>query len=363
MILTLSIEQNHMGHVSSVFIYDQEGEKTLLPLFKQHNVDVFYHQKKDGFSLKTVLHLKKIIRDEKIDVLHSHDLNGLIYAALAKIGNRKLHLLHTQHSFIHLFKKWQYTFYEKFFSQFADTLVTVSHHQIADYERLGIKKAICITNGIAYPTNFPYSQAQESRKRELLSHSNLHETRAFGIIPPPEKKWILVPGRIQKSKGQRHLFPILKNLPIELVDQLHFIFIGAPTKEEDLNELTEMYESDVSLPVSYFGYQPDPLEWMMCSEGVVLLSEFEGFPLVPLESIGLAIPTLLSDIPAHQFLKEEATIIGIEDVHSALHWCETIARNPLQKTHDLWMSKAFFRNKYSIRRMTVQYLSAYRIAK
>jgi hypothetical protein len=171
-------------------------------------------------------------------------------------------------------------------------------------------------------------------------------------------KWILVPGRIQKSKGQTLIFDIMKELSTEELSKLHFVIIGAPTKEDDRLLLEKLFLDNHPFQnsISYLGFQANPLDWMIASDGIMLLSEFEGFPLVPLESIGLGIPTLLSHIPPHLFLKENATLTSLTDLKIAINW----VRERIKFSDRDWDLKEKFRKDYGINKMTLEYLSLYK---
>lgn len=358
MIWNLSEEIIRQGHEAETFIYDQEGEKTLLPEFKEAGIKTHFKQKDVGFSWKTVKELRALIKSGKFTAIHSHDLGALIYAALANFLLPVKHV-HTQHSFIHFKKSRLYKYYEKFFCKFPDSIVVVSPHQVEAYKELGVK-AQAITNGINYPQLNPYTESLIDRRKKLLDKANFNQKGLIGHIPRTDSKWILIPGRIQRSKGQTKLFEIFKKLNSTEASKIHFIVIGAPTFETDRLELETLYKSHPGIKdsFSYLGFHSNPLSWMMASDGVALLSEFEGFPLVPLESIGIGIPTLLSDIDPHQFLKSEVTLTSLTDLDKAIEWVKSIASKENTSSSD-WDLKNNFRHDFSIEKMTNQYLNLY----
>ena len=135
MILSLSQDLVSKGHIAEVFVYDQEGPKTLLSEFSEKGIKVYFHQKKPGFSFSTVKLLRNLIKSKKYNAIHSHDLGTLIYATFANWGLNLVTHVHTQHSFIHFKKSWTQPIYEKFFCHFPDFIITVSPHQVEDYNQ------------------------------------------------------------------------------------------------------------------------------------------------------------------------------------------------------------------------------------
>lgn len=358
MIWNLSEELIRQGHQSETFIYDQEGEKTLLPEFAEAGIKTHFHQKDKGFSWKTIKELRALIKSGKFNAIHSHDLGALIYAALANLFLPVTHV-HTQHSFIHFKKSRLYKYYEKFFCKFPDFIVVVSPHQVEAYKELGIT-AVAVTNGINYPNANPYNESLEQRRKNLLKKAQFKQKGLIGPIPEIDSKWILIPGRIQRSKGQTKFFEIFKHLDSTESSKIHFLVIGAPTFESDRLELETLYNAhpEIKKSFSYLGFHSNPLSWMMASDGVALLSEFEGFPLVPLESIGIGIPTLLSDIDPHLFLKDEVTLTSLSDLTQAISWVKGISKSENQSAAT-WDKKQKFRHDFSIEKMANQYLNLY----
>jgi glycosyltransferase involved in cell wall biosynthesis len=369
MVLCLCEELIAKGHDSEVFVYDQEGEKTLLPQFIASGIPTYYHQKKKGFCWSTVKELRKLIKSKKFSAIHSHDLGSLIYASLANFGLSTVTHVHTQHSFIHFKKGKKLAVYEKIFTFFPDYIVVVSPHQLEDYKKLGVKRAQVITNGISYPKENPFTLRLPEMRAKLLKDSRLIQPGVFGPVPKVDSCWILVPGRIQHSKGQYLLFKIMDGLTPEELSKVHFIIIGAPTNEIDRVLLENLHKSrpEFQNSLSYLGFHSNPLDWMIASNGVVLLSQFEGFPLVPLESIGLGVPTLLSDIAPHLFFRNEAELTSLTHLENAIHWVKEIVRTSFHYTdretdelaNENWIKNAPFRKKHSIAVMTSEYISLY----
>ena len=368
MIWSLSEELNLIGHCSEVFVYDQEGSKTLLPEFKAAGITTHIHQKEEGFSFSTVITLRSLIKSQKFDAIHSHDLGSLIYTSFANLFLGVRHV-HTQHSFIHLKKSWTQAVYERIFCWFPDVIAVVSPHQKQQYLEMGIKSLV-ITNGIAYPTHNPFVGTLYEYRQTLIQKANFKQPGVFGEIPNVNSTWILVPGRIQKSKGQTKLFDLFAQLKANHIDlqNLHFIIIGAPTFESDRLQLESLFNThpEFQNSLSYLGFHSNPLDWVIASDGIVLLSEFEGFPLVPLESLGMGIPTLLSRIDAHEFLADQfplASFSKLDDLSDACIWLleRMNSKNNHfgQNSESHWQSRADFRTRHSIKNMTVDYLKFY----
>lgn len=362
MIWQLSLELKKTGHPTEVFVYDHEGGQDLISDFVTSGIPVLSSRKEKGFSWSTVQRLRKLIQSHQYQVIHSHDLGALIYACLAKLfSGARLKHIHTQHSFIHFNKKKKsYPIYERIFCRLADQVVVVSPNQVADYQQLGIQ-CLCIQNGIAFPPENPFPEnAIAAKEASLISRQITKSEFYFGSAPAPEKKWILLPGRIQASKAQHMIFKLLKSLTSDQLSKLHFILIGSIQNQTDYQKLLEEFQkSSFQNSVSYLGFVSHPLEIFSLADGVISLSQFEGLPLVPIESIGLGLPTLLSDILPHQYFKDFATLF---DPHSQ----DDLFKNwihqqilPQNFRDAAWKKSQNFRFEHSIQKMTQQYLKLY----
>jgi glycosyltransferase involved in cell wall biosynthesis len=376
MIWNLTAEQNRQGSVAEIFVYDQDGSDTLLEPIRQSGIQVHVVKKEPGFSVPTLQALRRLLSSGRFTRLQSHDLGALIYAGLANRSlMRRMAHVHTQHSFIHLTKSRMYAYYERAFCRLADRIVVVSRHQVADYARLGIASQ-AIENGIPFPAQNPFEQDRSERRRDLLSlrqnpaekkiasakapaSADLNASRAFGAALDIKKYWILIPGRLQKSKGQLRLFEVLRALPPEVRARLQFLILGSVTDEDVYAELRARAE-EFSEQVTYLGFSAHPWSWLTSADAVISFSEFEGWPLVPLESLGLGIPTLLSRIEAHEFLREQADLFDLQDSTQVADWLQKQLDFGPRSERPAWDQARDFRERHSVARMKDRYDEIFR---
>src|SRR5690606_29236821 len=128
-------------------------------------------KKPPRFSLMALYRLVKFILQNDIQIVHSQDLGGLMYASLAKVVTLgRFRLVHTQHSFVHLKKESRYALYEKLFMRLVDDLTVVSSDTAATYVSLGYpeKKIHLIENGVTFPDLPTLSSSSVLRVREAL---------------------------------------------------------------------------------------------------------------------------------------------------------------------------------------------------
>ena len=107
------------------------------------------------FSVKKLLGLNKFIKDNDIEIVHSHGKGAGIYSRMLKILNPRLKIVHTLHG-VHIgeygfLKKSAYIFLERFLTLFTDKFINVSNSENSLCLKLRLfKKSKCeiVYNGI-----------------------------------------------------------------------------------------------------------------------------------------------------------------------------------------------------------------------
>lgn len=99
----------------------------------------------------TFIKLLRVLRQKRIDLVHTHTADALADAAVCKLLIPKLKLIHTFHFGNYPNLRWRQMWIEKVFSRFANRLVAVGEvqrQQIKEVFRLKEKKIKRVWNGI-----------------------------------------------------------------------------------------------------------------------------------------------------------------------------------------------------------------------
>ena len=290
--------------VPFVLSYDErKGSVSLAKDFQSLGVPVHQVRKGKGFSWKTVIKVVRLCHQEKIPVLHTHDLGPLLYAVAAKFFTLgALKIVHTQHSFVHLAKKKRHGLYEQVFTRFADQLITVSEEVKETYLKLGLPKSKVqvVRNGVLFP-RAPVSSEEERRDiRVKLIDSIVDPYERVKLDQHATQTWVLYLARIHAQKGQTHAIDLWQKLPPFLRTQSVLVLVGQESSEGELAKLRKQaLDLQIDKEVVFAGPSRTPLEWLNASQVFISLSEFEGMPLSPIEAFGAGKILVLSEIPAH----------------------------------------------------------------
>lgn len=315
MVVDLCIAQKRRGDLETVvFAYDhkESGDQKFVAELRQAGIVTWAHEKAGGFSPRSVWLLVCLVRETGAQIIHSHNLGGLIYAGLAKIilcGSFRL--VHTQHSFVHLADKRRYVWYERLFVRLVDELACVSENTRKTYLELGAaaRRTHVIPNGIYIKDGCACTREEKLMIcRDLALRETCEDSRAM-IENLRGAYWILYLARLHPIKGQKQAIALWESLPVELRAQSALLFVGPEAESGELKRLQDLRaRASDSERIVFAGGTSNPEWWYRASDVFLSCSEFEGMPLAPLEALAYGLPAVLSGIPGHAFLRERAVI-------------------------------------------------------
>lgn len=222
----------------------------------------------------------KILRQQRIDVIHTHNtqpfIDGVIGGLLA--GTRTM--VHTDHARDFPDKR-RYMFAEWALSHFTYRVVGVSEHTTGNlirYERMSPKRVLTIRNGIS---GAPFERGVDrERKRAEL-----------GIVGPGPVIGLGV--RLTEQKGVGYLLQALPAL-LRQQPQLTLVIAGDGDKAAELAQ--QARSLGVHEHVRFIGSRIDMPEVIQLFDVYVLPSLWEGLPMVLLEAMASGCPIVATDV-------------------------------------------------------------------
>lgn len=112
----------------------------------------------DFMPYNRFLVLKKLLREKKIDVIHTHDTGALVDAAQCKLFGSKARIIHTYHYGNYPNIKRSHLIMEMIFSRLANCLVPVGFEQAKDISNklyISPSRLTTIYNGVEVQSNVP----------------------------------------------------------------------------------------------------------------------------------------------------------------------------------------------------------------
>lgn len=238
--------------------------------------NVYILNKPVGFSWRAVFALRKTIAKVKPDVIHTHNLGPLIYAALATMMGVTGKILHGEHGFPQSQRTAESLRQRRFFYRACKRVHAVSAGLRDELIQFGMPdyKIEIILNGVDTDRFSPYD-AIAARKE---------------INFPTEGPIIGMVGRFDPLKCHLALIAAFEGLSQKLpTSQLLVVGQGGQIYDQ---VLARAKSSPVANRIHMVGFQPEPKRYYQSMDLLVVPSLSEGMSNVVLEAMSCGVPVL-----------------------------------------------------------------------
>lgn len=228
------------------------------------------------FSVKKLLGLNKFIKDNDIEIVHSHGKGAGIYSRMLKILNPKLKIIHTLHG-VHIgeygfLKKSAYIFLERFLTLFTDKFINVSNSENSLCLKLGLfkkSKSEVVYNGI----------------KALLKEDN-----AKIKFDLSGKKVVTTISRFDYAKNMSLAYEIAKNFKDN--SNIVFLWLG---DGDDRAKFESMTKKD-GANIIFTGFTDEMPAYLSATDIYLSTSRWEGLPYALIEAQSLGIPIVATNV-------------------------------------------------------------------
>lgn len=284
-----------------------------------------------------LISIKRILDEQKVDILHTHLFIGGFYGRLAALTGNCKGILRTHHGLTFKTKSFRRIFFEKLFKPRTDYIVAVSgavkNHimQTCHFEQRNI---IVIPNGIEV-------------ERFVTHRKSMNEVPVIVSI-----------GRLSKEKGCHILIKAIKILDNDGIKTKCVIAGNGP----EMNALNQLVLSlNLNGCISFMGLVADVAPVLKSSDIFVLSSSQEGMSLSLLEAIAAGLPVVATGVGGTPeiLLPETGWLIPPESPEALAKSISAIIKNP-EKSLDK-AKKGQFRvsEKYTIKNTVSSYEAVY----
>lgn len=239
-------------------------------------------------NAQSVRMVRKIIRDEGIELVHCHTPTGGLVARLAARGTgaRVIYTVHGFHFYkgggrLHNLVFWNI---ENYLGRFTDDIVTINQEDYEAAQKIRHRGSVSRIPGAGLDMRYFYLPTQEQRRkaREQLGYENKHYL-------------IVQVGELRENKNPEAILRalhILRNKGIN-ISNIRFLLVGAGKQAEELQKLVQ----DLALfpIVSFCGYQEDVRPYLMAADLMTFPSIREGLGMAALEALAMGVPVLAAD--------------------------------------------------------------------
>ena len=247
-------------------------------------------------KIKAICYLAKVLRDKRIDILHTHHFIPTIIGIIAaKIARTKCVVFgrHYSNELYHIknpLKRFAYFQLEKLMHRFVDAIVVPSkmNYEILEKQGAPMDKVHMIHYGFDF-SRFKVSDEQvEEVRKELELNGRFVISTIARLVP---------------QKGHRYLFEALSRLRrMNLHPHIFWLIVGDGPERENLE--SEFMQNSMGRHIRFLGRRDDVLKIISASDAVVQPSMQDSFCQVTVEAMAMRTPIVMTRIGAAEELIE-----------------------------------------------------------
>jgi len=267
-------------------------------------------QKTPFSTINGILKLNKIIRKNKIQIIHAHLFHGMVIASVVKLLNPKLKIIWTEHN-SKMISVWR--------SLIAFVTRGIRTHDI--HLQTHLQTWYNAINGSTIPNGIEFPKIVENNQK----------FKEFTFISI---------GSLEKQKNHIYLIDLFsKNHNFKL------LIVGNGSKEKTIQD--RINKLGLSDNISLLGHRDDVYSLMQKSHCLLFPSLWEGFPLVVLESAHAKLPIIASSIISMKKLisEDEGYVVPLDQFENTI---QLVIDNYADAKAKANMFYNHVNNKYSI---------------
>jgi glycosyltransferase involved in cell wall biosynthesis len=273
------------------------------------------------YDILCLIKLVKIIKENKIDIVHTHSSKaGILGRIAAKFANTPI-IVHTIHGFP--FHNYQnlvinrlFTMLERIAGKFTDALIAVSNSDIKKgiEKKIGKKdKFFLVRPGINIQD---FNKNVDIKRKKMEIGVNLN-SKIVGMI-----------GCFKPQKSPLDFIKIAK-IVSEKYKDVEFVLIGDGKLRKKIEKM--IYFLNLQDKIHLLGWRYDVNELIHTFDIFVLTSLWEGLPLVYLEAMAAGKPIVASNVDSAEEVINEGEngyLFPVKDVEKAAEKILYLLNNP-----------------------------------
>jgi glycosyltransferase involved in cell wall biosynthesis len=294
----------------SVYCLDYGGE--LLGAVQQHGLGVRVFDRRPGIDWRLVANLARALRDDSIQVVHTHNQAAHFYGCLAARAAGVPVVIATEHSRHNLERRWRRRFEKWLLSHLTSYLVTVSEElrqQAIQQDKVAANKLTTIVNGVDVAKFSEVSEGEIQQFRRQLRIA-------------PDIRLVSIVARLNPVKNHLLLLEACTYLMSDHPD-VRILIVGEGDERKRLESIATSLQ--ITEYVFFLGVRGDIPVILKASAALVLCSVTEGLPLVLLEGMAARIPLVVTKGANRSRLIDDG-VTGFECSESAYELAKCISR-------------------------------------
>lgn len=223
--------------------------------------------------IRTLKILSKLIKTQRIEIIHTHHRMAAFYARILQFRFPRLKHVYTAHN----------VFYDK-----------------KNLLRFALSKAVIVACGVTVENNLvkfyrinPHKISLIYNSIEKPSNINSDDEIASKLVPSNGKYYIGNIGRLSYQKGIDVFIRAISKV-VKIRPEVMGVIIGDGEEKDELIKLVQ--KLNIEKQILFLGYQRNVFPILRKMQFVVLSSRWEGFPLTPIETFACRKTIIVSNI-------------------------------------------------------------------
>ena len=346
-LLNLARSKNTISYVGALY----SGHGPALDVIhdaEKRGLRTVVFESRGKISVKPIFQINKFLRQNRIDILHTHGYKSDVIGFLAALSGKTRwvatnHVWHPTSRTLRLYES-----VDAFVLRFAKRVVAVSRPIREDLISVSVPPANIrvISNGVDVDC-FRQSGSTQALRADLgLGDRDVVVT---------------IVGRLSPEKGHRTFLEAARRLCSNNRDNVKFLIVGdGPMKDELRAEVTRLNLAD---RVIFTGFRNDMPEIYALSDVMVNASSIEGLPMTLLEAMASGVPVVAArtgGIP--EIVKDDETglLIDPNDVEDLRAKIEVLIDDRCKSQRLAAAAFEFVTLNHSCERMRDHYQDVYR---
>jgi glycosyltransferase involved in cell wall biosynthesis len=326
------------GLAVEVIAYLEDGP--LRPLLEARGVPVHFLPTSPGLSLALPLRIAALLRQRRIDVLHSHHLGPFLYGAVAARLARAAHV-HTEHS-VEFYDAPRRRAIGRAMPHLAEVVCVAQDIASWRRERLGADSVV-VENGVAIPT--------------LAPDAGMRARADLGLAPDT-----LVVGCVARLSPEKDHATLLRAFALVAAARpdAHLVLVGDGPTREALE--AQVAAASLRDRVSLLGRRLDTDALLPAFDVGVLSSVREGLPLALLEIMAAGVPVVATAVGGIPALLAQGGGLSVPPADPAALSAAILEllRDPARRHATGLAARALVATRYSDSEMNRRYAETYR---
>lgn len=339
LVIDLAETFNKTGFKTTICCLDKFGK--LADQAKARGIELVLVGKKCGIDVTLPFRLANILKQERIDVVHTHNMSPLFYGTLAARLSRVPVIINTRHGRA---KKSMVSYVWNM----NDAIIAISEdakREMLKWNRIDTKKTRVIYNGIDIDKYSNNQDGNEDKKALNIEPS----TFVFGTV-----------ARLSPEKDQFTLIDAFSKV-VNKIDDAKLIFIGDGILKEELVKYAS--KLGISDKVMFLGFRDDVYKVLPIFDIFGLSSLTEGISLTLLEAMAAGLPIVATNVGGNPEVIVNGTTGILVPPKRPVEMAEAIYNLLSDKKLAREMGEAGKRRvfeKFTLTRMSEEYIDLYK---